>query len=152
MSSASSPRIRILVTGANGFVGRHLTAALAALPDYHEIIAGIYGSKVPEPTRNMRYIQFDVTDSDQVHSIIGAEQPTHLFHLAGIAAPSEAERHIRKAWAVNFEGTLNVALAVAEPNEETFAAVRLFTRCTLQPFLARPDELEAAIERFYSTP
>jgi type IV pilus assembly protein PilB len=45
-----------------------------------------------------------------------------------------------------------LALAVAEPNEETFAAVRLFTRCTLQPFLARPDELEAAIERFYSTP
>jgi GDP-4-dehydro-6-deoxy-D-mannose reductase len=114
MSAASSPRIRILVTGANGFVGRHLTAALAALPDHHEIIAGIYGSEAPEPSRNTRYIQFDVTDPDQVHSVIGAEQPTHLFHLAGIAAPSEAERHIRKTWAVNFGGTLNVALAVAE--------------------------------------
>jgi GDP-4-dehydro-6-deoxy-D-mannose reductase len=114
MSSASSPHIRILVTGADGFVGRHLTAALAALPEHHEIIAGIYRSKVSEPTRNTRYIQFDVTDPDQVHSVIGTEQPTHLFHLAGIAAPSEAERHIRKAWAVNFEGTLNVALAVAE--------------------------------------
>ena len=114
MSSASSPRIRILVTGANGFVGRHLTAALAALPDQPEIIAGILRSEAPRPTRNTRYIQFDVTDPDQVYSVIRAEQPTHLFHLAGIAAPSEAERHIRKAWAVNFEGTLNVALAVAE--------------------------------------
>jgi GDP-4-dehydro-6-deoxy-D-mannose reductase len=114
MSAAPFPPSRILITGADGFVGRHLTATLAALPDHHEIIAGIYGSKVPEATRNTRYVQLDVTDPDEVRSVISAEKPTHLFHLAGIAAPAEAERQIRKTWAVNLEGTLNLALAVAE--------------------------------------
>ena len=41
--------IRVLITGAGGFVGRHLIAALAALPDRPEIVAGTYGERAIKP-------------------------------------------------------------------------------------------------------
>lgn len=36
-------RMRVLITGAAGFVGRHLIAELATLPDKPDIVAGTYG-------------------------------------------------------------------------------------------------------------
>lgn len=105
---------RILVTGANGFVGRHLVAALAAPGQNCEIIAGTHDSISVRQPPDVRCVQLDVTDDAQVRSVIADEQPTHLFHLAGIASPMEAERDTRKTWDVNVFGTLNVAMAVAE--------------------------------------
>jgi GDP-4-dehydro-6-deoxy-D-mannose reductase len=46
--------------------------------------------------------------------VIAAHRPTHVFHLAAQAAVSTAHKEIRQTWAVNLEGTLNVALAIAE--------------------------------------
>lgn len=105
---------RILVTGANGFVGRHLVAALAVLRKDCEILAGTHSSKPLQQGPNVRCVQLDVTDNAQVRSVIADEQPSHVFHLAGVAAPLEAERDTRKTWDVNVFGTLNLALAVAE--------------------------------------
>jgi nucleoside-diphosphate-sugar epimerase len=39
--------VRVLITVASGFVGQHLTAALAALPDALDIVAATYGDEVP---------------------------------------------------------------------------------------------------------
>jgi GDP-4-dehydro-6-deoxy-D-mannose reductase len=105
---------RIFVTGGDGFVGRHLVSALQSLPEQHAIVVGVYGEDVENPDPKVRYVPLDITDSSQVQSIVADQQPTHLFHLAGIAAVSEAQRDPRKNWAVNFQGALNIALAVRE--------------------------------------
>jgi GDP-4-dehydro-6-deoxy-D-mannose reductase len=55
-----------------------------------------------------------VTAEEEVRSVIAAHQPTHVFHLAAQAAVSTAQKDIRRTWAVNLGGTLNVALAIAE--------------------------------------
>lgn len=44
-----------------------------------------------------------------------------------------------------------LAVALAEPHERTLAALRRLTRKDLQPFLARPDELAAVLDRFYGS-
>lgn len=103
--------MRILITGASGFVGRHLIAALAALPDAPEIVAGTYGDEAPGLS-NARAVPLDVTDAERTLVVIQAEQPTHLMHLAGISVISQANRDVRKTWEVNTQGTLNVALAI----------------------------------------
>jgi GDP-4-dehydro-6-deoxy-D-mannose reductase len=107
----STSTIRVLITGANGFVGRHLIVALAALPDSPEVIAGTYGEKTSS-LLNARALSLDVTDPEQTLAVIQAEQPTHVMHLAGISVVSQANQDVRKTWDVNTQGTLNVALAI----------------------------------------
>jgi GDP-4-dehydro-6-deoxy-D-mannose reductase len=107
----STSRMRVMITGANGFVGRHLIVALAALPDRPEIVAGTYGKNVSNLS-DARAVSLDVTDAEQTLAVVQAEQPTHMMHLAGISVVSEANRDVRKTWDVNTQGTLNLALAI----------------------------------------
>jgi GDP-4-dehydro-6-deoxy-D-mannose reductase len=103
--------MRVLITGAGGFVGRHLIAALAALADAPEIVAGTYGEEASS-LLDVRAVSLDVTDAEQTLAVIQAEQPTHVMHLAGISVISQANREVRRTWEVNAQGTLNVALAI----------------------------------------
>lgn len=108
---SSNSRMRVLITGAGGFVGRHLTVALAALPDKTDIIACTHSEKAPR-LMGGRAVALDVTDAEQTLAVIQAEQPTHVMHLAGISVISQANRDVRKTWDVNTQGTLNIALAI----------------------------------------
>lgn len=105
--------MRVLITGAGGFVGRHLIVALATLPDVPEIVAGTYGEEAPS-LLDARAVSLDVTDAERTLAVIQEEQPTHVMHLAGISVISQANRDVRKTWEVNAQGTLNVALAIKD--------------------------------------
>jgi GDP-4-dehydro-6-deoxy-D-mannose reductase len=87
---------RLLVTGANGFVGRHLTAALAAAFPEAVLLA-------PE---------FDVTDSAAVDAAIRAARPDSCIHLAALSTNALAAADEHHAWAVNLHGTLHLAHAI----------------------------------------
>jgi GDP-4-dehydro-6-deoxy-D-mannose reductase len=94
----------ILVTGAGGFVGRHLLAALgAAFPEARVIGAGIPGEA--EYT-------LDVTNRGEVFTAFRDLQPDVCIHLAGIAAIGAARHDPVQAWSVNLHGALNVADAI----------------------------------------
>jgi GDP-4-dehydro-6-deoxy-D-mannose reductase len=103
--------MRVLITGAGGFVGRHLVAALAALSDKPDIVACTYGEEA-SGLLDVRKILLDVTDAERTLTVIQAEQPTHVMHLAGISVASQADLDVCKTWNVNTHGTLNVALAI----------------------------------------
>lgn len=87
---------RILVTGAGGFVGRHLMAELAARFSEAE---GIPGAA-------------DLTDETAVHQMVATARPDVVVHLAGIASVSAARADPAAAFAVNLGGTLNLARAL----------------------------------------
>lgn len=84
--------MRAFVTGASGFVGRHLLAHLEEAGD--EVIAA--DSHV------------DVTDAAAIAASLAAAAPDAVYHLAGLA-------HVQRSWSepaeylrVNAGGTLNV--------------------------------------------
>lgn len=99
----------ILVTGANGFVGRWLLRKLASasLPPTRIIAAhqeATVGCELYKP--------LDVTSRYQATAIIRDVQPTAIIHLAAISAVSQARLDPRRTWEVNLYGTMNLAEAV----------------------------------------
>ena len=75
---------RVLVTGANGFVGNHLVKELA--DNGYEVVGvgGAQGSK--EPNVNIKeYLTLELTDSEEAKKI-DFSKVTSVIHLAGLAA------------------------------------------------------------------
>jgi GDP-4-dehydro-6-deoxy-D-mannose reductase len=104
-------KLRILVTGGTGFVGRHLVRALAMRPEQIDIVVGVHRNPLPAD-QDVRSVPFDITDANQVRTTLAAEQPSHIFHLAGIAQTANSD--LRQTWAVNFDGVLNLATAIID--------------------------------------
>jgi nucleoside-diphosphate-sugar epimerase len=94
---------RILVTGANGFTGRHLCAHLRA-----------QGYDVFELTEHAAtgeaHVQADLTDAAQVGNAIAQTRPDRVVHLAAIAFPGHADAGA--IYRVNVVGTLNLLQAL----------------------------------------
>ena len=93
--AATEPR-RILVTGASGFVGRHLLLSLAASFPAAELFAG----------------HADVTDRDAVANQVRNARPDACIHLAAVTTVAGARQNPDRAWQVNLHGTLDVARAL----------------------------------------
>jgi GDP-4-dehydro-6-deoxy-D-mannose reductase len=88
--------MKILVTGAEGFVGRHLMPRLAA--DF--------------PAATVLASDFDVTGGAAVARFFADFRPDVCVHLAAVSAIGAAGADPARAWAVNFQGSLNVAEAI----------------------------------------
>lgn len=84
----------VLVTGANGFVGRHL---IAALTDADRQPVGVDRSN-----------GVDVLDEAGLDACLDAARPTQLIHLAGDADVGGSWNHPRSTFETNALGTLNV--------------------------------------------
>lgn len=106
MSSA-----RILVTGAHGFVGRHLMAHLSAEGDEAVGIDRTGAHAV------------DITDAAAVNATIVDVAPTTIYHLAGWADVGGSWKAPVEAFRANAEGTLNVLSAAADAGVKRVLAV-----------------------------
>lgn len=98
--------MRVLVTGAAGFVAPYVVEALRSVcgPGLELILTARRAGDTIEP--------LDVTNRSAVNDIIARFRPTHVVHLAGIAAPSAAASAPDVAWHVHLQGTLNIAYAI----------------------------------------
>lgn len=90
--------MRILMTGASGFVGGHLLPALRSAFPNAEIFSG----------------HVDVADRLAVGSAVRRARPDACVHLAAISNVPTAGRDPGNAWQVNLHGTLNLAQALLE--------------------------------------
>ena len=93
---------KVLITGAGGFVGGHLTAALrTSHPGW--VLDAPGGSA-----------GVDVTDPQAVEHWIRSARPDIVVHLAAVAAVTASVKDPRLAWRVNLDGVLNVVLAMQQ--------------------------------------
>jgi len=102
--------MRVLVTGAGGFVGRHAVQDL--IRAHHEVIAvsgpGHQGSIAGKPPA----FTLDLKDVSALEACISETRPEACLHLAGIAFVPDAWNNPRNAFLVNTIGTINLLEAL----------------------------------------
>jgi GDP-4-dehydro-6-deoxy-D-mannose reductase len=96
---------RILLTGAAGFVGRHLRACLAERFPEAALLAT--GEAAADGVTRM-----DVADAPATRAVLEEFRPDAVVHLAAVAAVPEANREADRAWQVNFSATSTLARAL----------------------------------------
>jgi len=113
---------RVLVTGAGGFIGSHLTERLVelgattrALVHYNAL--GSWGWLDHSPFRNdIEAVAGDVTDRDSVRQVV--HRMERVFHLAALIAIPYSYQAPASYVRTNVEGTLNVLQAAHERGVE----------------------------------
>lgn len=118
--------MKILVTGAGGFIGAHLTALLLengtrviALDNYNDYYSPRYKllrfSQIVEKVNNKRLsvIHTDLCDAVELNKLFASEKPEVIIHLAGQAGvrlPSEENYKYVDSNIVAFGNVLNLSL------------------------------------------
>lgn len=95
--------MRVLVTGASGFIGRRLTQYLAARG---EIVAGTVYRSPAEP--GFETYVADLLDPATLAAAVDAFEPDAIIHLAGLSHVGSSWSDVAAYYRVNIVGTCNV--------------------------------------------
>lgn len=106
--------MKILVTGAAGFVGTHLVAALSPRNE----VFGISIEKTPKNSANCQYFEGDILDLTSLVKILSDHRPEVIYHLAAKAAIVGSS--VKSFVEVNTIGTLNIYEAVLSLKESGY--------------------------------
>ena len=113
--------MRVLVTGADGFVGRFLLRHL--LRSGHELIGAVrpgsdaaHGWLTDAEYRAVRWVDMELQDQASVEQLFTMPVDA-VVHLAAVASGSEARKDPGHAWAVNAAGTARLLEAAASAHD-----------------------------------
>ncbi|PSN70827.1 NAD-dependent epimerase/dehydratase-like protein [Corynespora cassiicola Philippines] len=94
--------VRIIITGAGGFVGQTLAQKLIdTTPSAELILADVHAPPNPTQSSNVKSVAADLTDPAACQALIDAS-PDALYILHGIMS-SGAEANLELGWKVNFD-------------------------------------------------
>ena len=116
--------MRLLVTGADGFVGRHVVRRLAR--EGYRIGAACRpeGRSVDWGGADVTVVPLELTDDASVRGALEFG-PDAVMHLAAVASNREANADPGHAWTVNAAGTARLADALGRRREEGLGDARL---------------------------
>ncbi|MFN2571986.1 MAG: NAD-dependent epimerase/dehydratase family protein [Gemmatimonadales bacterium] len=103
--------MRVLVTGANGFVGRSVVRRLLA--GGHSVVGAVGPGAAGEAAdKNFTTVPLDLTNDLSVRGCF-ASPVDAVIHLAAIALSRTADRDPAMAWRINAEGTAKLSAELA---------------------------------------
>lgn len=104
---------KILVTGANGQLGRVLTHSLRVRYGSENVIAS--DISVNGSTDNTPYETLNVLDKKKLTEIIETYEITQIYHLAAILSANGEKNH-HKTWDINLNGLIHILDAAVDHN------------------------------------
>ena len=107
-SRRPSGSVRVLVTGANGFAGKHLCRHLLEQGD--EVVEA-HGQPVEAASRGL---SLDVTDPAIVRAVVEEARPEVVVHLAGFSSVAKSHEDPGRAFSVNTLGPVHLLAALRD--------------------------------------
>ena len=106
--------MKILITGANGFLGYYLTKQLLE-KGHHAIATGKGDCRLPfNNLEGFEYTAMDFTDPFAVHDTFEKYKPDIVIHAGAISKPDDCELQQWQAYTTNVEGTVTLLINAAE--------------------------------------
>lgn len=102
---------RVLVTGARGFIARHLCQRLSR--EGAEVFGAIRHAS-DEPDGHSEYQETDLTDAAAVRRLVQNIRPDFVFHLASVVTGSRDRKFVLPTFQNNLSTTINLLVAIAE--------------------------------------
>jgi len=111
---------RILVTGACGFIGSHLTRRLVLEgADVHAVdVAETY--RIKDVKEDISFMTLNLTDKNAVKRAVKKIQPDRIFHLASKTNVERGFRPLDEMLKVNLGGTMNLLSALDAASYDCF--------------------------------
>jgi dTDP-4-dehydrorhamnose reductase len=113
--------MKILITGANGFLGHYLTAALLNR-NLQVTATGKGPCRLPYTGQpGFTYSEMDFTQPEEVQEVMKAVEPDVVVHCGAISKPDECEKDQWAAYQANVEATITLL-----QEAETFRSFFIF--------------------------
>lgn len=132
--------MKVLVTGAAGFAGRHLVQELLRQGPVELVAASLDGLPAPglEAT-GVRWICLDTTSSESLADAIRGFEPDQVYHLAGQSSVGRSFEAPLETWEINATGTLRL-LDALERESRTRARVLIISSAEVYGAVSEADQ------------
>ena len=104
----------VLITGAEGFIGSHLTRRLVR--EGARVSALVYPrasrERIADLEGKIKVFPIDIRDEDNLSHLVSEIKPRKIFHLAAVTDVDRSPQRLDQIISVNFGGTLNLLRAL----------------------------------------
>jgi GDP-4-dehydro-6-deoxy-D-mannose reductase len=134
-------QMNVVVTGADGFVGRHLVARL--VEQGHEVTAACRPTTDPPTWLDagwrdaVQLVPFELTDLASIRAALSRRHDA-VVHLAAVASVREAREDPGRAWVVNAAGTARLLDSVVGMRDGKHPAPRVLVVSSAEVYGSGP--------------
>ena len=97
--------MKILITGANGFLGQHLIKKLLDETTHLILATGKGEQRTPFQNTSLEYVSLDLCDGVAVHHLMEMLHPDLVIHCAALTQADECELNEVSCWNINVTAT-----------------------------------------------
>jgi nucleoside-diphosphate-sugar epimerase len=107
---------RVLVTGASGFIGSHLTRRLIADgAEVHALtstVSSVYPTRLLEVRDRITLHEGSLADRGALNIVAAEVKPSYVFHLGAYTHVGKSWQRVDECIQVNIQGTVNLLMAL----------------------------------------